>query len=78
MAAGRTTTPKLITFTAIMLAVMRQVAKIAAITTSRCETFTAAPSASYRQLNPALAAEEVEYPANNNQHNKEHIEEGKL
>ena len=39
MAAGRTKGPRLITFTAMILAVIRQVTKMAAIITNRWETF---------------------------------------
>ena len=44
MAAGKMTGPRLITFTAVTLAVMRQVMKIAVIITNRCETFILKPS----------------------------------
>ena len=39
MAAGRIMGPRLITFTAMILAVIRQVTKIAVINTNRGETF---------------------------------------
>jgi len=39
MAAGKIMKPKLITFTAMTLAVMREVTKIATTITNRCETF---------------------------------------
>ena len=62
MAAGRITRPRLITFTAMILALVRQVTKIAVMITNRCETF---------MLNPVLAAEEVEHTANNGYHDEE-------
>jgi len=62
MAAGRMTGPTLITFTAMILAVMRQVTKTAVITIKRCETFI------FKSLNPALMMEEVEHASGNQSH----------
>ena len=66
-AAGRIKGPRLITFTAMTLAVIRQVMKIAVINTNRCETFI---------LNPVLATEEVEHTANNGYPDNKHNDEG--
>ena len=69
MATGRKTGPKLIIFTAIILAVIRQVTKIAVIITNRCETFITEIKAFADYilplLNPVLATEEIKHAANN-------------
>ena len=62
MAAGKITGPRLITFTAMILAVMRQVMKMAVIITNRCEIFI---------LYPAVSTEEVEHAAHNGDPDKE-------
>ena len=57
----------LITFTAIILAVIRQVMKIAVIITNRCETFMTRAVAGYMLplLNPMMTTEEVKHAADN-------------
>ena len=67
MAAGSMTEPRLIIFTAITLAVIRQVTKMVVIITRRYDIFI---------LNPALSAEEVEHAANNNNPDEEYEDEG--
>ncbi len=78
MAAGKIQGPMLITFTAMILAVIREVTKIAVIITNRYETFIIRVFAFYilPLLNPALAAEEVEHACNNGYYDEKHVEEG--
>jgi len=78
IAAGRITKPRLTTFTAMILAVIRQVTKIAAIITNRCETFIVKALSGQIMpfLNPAVAAEEIEHSANNNHPDKKYQDEG--
>ena len=69
MAAGKKTKPRLITLTAIILAVIRQVTKIAAIIINRCETLI---------LNPVMTTEEIEHTAYNEYPDSKHKDKGKM
>ena len=77
MAAGRMKEPMLITFTAMILAVIRQVTKIAVIIRNRCEKFIIGALALYvlLLLNPTLATEEEKHATNYGDHDENHVEE---
>ena len=64
MAAGKMKGPRLIIFTAITLAVMRQVIKRVVMITNRCETFML--ELSLPGLNQAFSTKEKEHSANKN------------
>ncbi len=71
--------PRLIGLTAMILAVIRQVTKMAAITTNRCETFIitkAFTGYTQRRLNPVLSPKEVEHATNNSYPDNKHKGEG--
>ena len=75
MAAGKKKGPMLIIFTAMILAVMRPVTKMAEIITNRYETFIMARPL-LATSNQMFTVEEVEHAANNDEYKKGNKKKG--